>query len=225
MDNEALFLDLFAYRINYLDFSNYESYIISKLKLKLIELGYQENELNILLFGFYNYFDIPITMSEIESVQTILMSSTLLPININNPLNNNEDDDNEDDDIPPLVENPFNIINLLNTILGGQFILPNEQFNQGLHPTLIQPLDNVLEDIVVTTDENTLNTLNILKITKDMNERCTICLSEMIEDEEYLDIKCKHIFHKDCLETYLKNYNHICPVCREEIGISHPNIN
>ena len=46
---------------------------------------------------------------------------------------------------------------------------------------------------------------------------------EMNEDEEYLDIECKHIFHKECLETYLKNYNHICPVCRKDIGVSHPN--
>ena len=64
----------------------------------------------------------------------------------------------------------------------------------------------------------------ILKITKEMNEKCTICMIEMNEDEEYLDIECKHIFHKDCLETYLKNYNHICPVCRKDIGKSYAHI-
>jgi E3 ubiquitin-protein ligase RHA2 len=99
--------------------------------------------------------------------------------------------------------------------------LANTQYNQ----VLVQPLNTVMEDVVVTTDEKTLNTLDILKITKDMNEKCTICLYDMNEDEEYFDIECKHIFHKDCLETYLKNYNHICPVCRNEIGESNPNIN
>ena len=92
---------------------------------------------------------------------------------------------------------------------------------------LVQPPNNnrtFMEDVLVTTDENTLNKLNVSKITKDMNEKCMVCIEEMNEDEEYFDIKCKHIFHKDCLETYLKNYNHICPVCRNEIGDSVPHM-
>ena len=53
-----------------------------------------------------------------------------------------------------------------------------------------------MEDVVVTTDEKTMNTLNVLKITKNMNENkilCMICIEEMTENEEYLDIQCKHI--------------------------------
>ncbi len=222
-NNESLYFDLFAHRINYMDYSDNENFIINKLKLKLIELGHVENQLNNILFGFYNYFDIPITMSEIENVE---ISTQPLTLNFLFTNQINEENEDEDDDMPPLVdtsnniEHQFNIINLLNTILGGNLIQLSP-YNQ----QLVQPLNNLMEDVVVTTDENTLNTLNILKITKDMNEKCTVCLLEMNEDEEYFDIKCKHIFHKDCLETYLKNYNHICPVCREEIGTSHPNIN
>jgi hypothetical protein len=32
------------------------------------------------------------------------------------------------------------------------------------------------------------------------------------------ELKCKHMFHTECIETYLKQYNHKCPVCRSEVG-------
>ena len=38
-----------------------------------------------------------------------------------------------------------------------------------------------------------------------------------------LDIECKHIFHSECLTEYLEKYNHICPICRKDIGKSKIN--
>ncbi len=225
-DDDALFNDLFAYRIQYMDISIDENYLIRKLKQKLIELNYNVDDLNTILYSFYNYFDIPITLSEIENVQIQ---------NISNVIFINEDSDY--DDMPPLestydIESILNLPpledtddyesilnmpympNLLNIILGYQ---PNP-FNQ----VLVQPNNNVFNDIVVTTDEQSLNNISILKITNNMNIKCMICIEEMNENDEYFDIECKHIFHKGCLETYLRNYNHICPICRKEVGNSQP---
>jgi hypothetical protein len=140
---------------------------------------------------------LPITFSFLINNITPLYQHNLQDL----PELNNEDDDYSD--MPPLIENPINLLGVL--------------FN-------INNQTGPLEDIVVTTDENTLNTINILKITSDMKENCSICLSEMIENDEYMDLECKHIFHKECLRTYLKNYNHICPICRKDIGKSYPNI-
>jgi hypothetical protein len=236
-----LFNDLFAHRLDYMDYNQNENDIIRYLKMKLIELGHSQENLNNILFSFYNYFDIPITLSEIENINiNNSNSNNIYNLLFGNIINNQElepdTDVDNDDDMPPLepASAVNNFTNLINILLGGQLTINNVHFEQILVPPLnnnliinsmINPITNQMinpmTDVLVTTDENTLNTLNILKITKDMNYKCTICMVEMNEEEEYLDIECKHIFHKDCLETYLKNYNHICPVCRKEIGHSN----
>ena len=65
-----------------MDYSTNENYIIRKLKVKLIELGYLEVDLNNILYLFYNYFDIPITLSEIENVSIANNSSIFFTNNI-----------------------------------------------------------------------------------------------------------------------------------------------
>ena len=240
-DENALLNDLFAYRILYMDISIDENYIIRKLKYKLIELNYQVEDINTILYSFYNYFDIPITLSEIENVQIQIISNIIF-INNNQtdytdynqtdyyddmpPLEDTGDynmpplEDTGDYDMPPLEDTSdhYNILNmhympnLLNIILGYQ----TNPFNQ----VLVQPNNNVFNDVIITTDEQSLNNIPILKISNDMDIKCMICIEEMNENEEYFNIECKHIFHKGCLETYLRNYNHICPICRKEVGDS-----
>jgi hypothetical protein len=240
ISDEDLLYELFAHRIQFMEYSTDEYFIIKKLKLKLIETGYQLDNLNNIIYSFYSYFNILITMSEIENVNInqINIEAQLVPnldTNILQQLftsnieiinnNDNQDNDPEYADMPPLTEvnNQFNIEGLFNIILGAP---PATTFV--FEQILVQLPNNdrtFMEDILVTTDENTLNTLNVLKIKKDMNEKCMICIEDINEDEEYFDIKCKHIFHKACLEIYLKNYNHICPVCRNEVGESFPHMN
>jgi len=44
---------------------------------------------------------------------------------------------------------------------------------------------------------------------------CTICLDNYEpEDTVIIMNKCPHMFHKDCIETWLKKYNNNCPICR-----------
>ncbi len=254
MDNID-FDSLFAQRIEYMDFTTDEYVIINRLKNKLAQLGVNVNDINNVLFEFYNFFEIPITLSEIEQVPMV-SSYSFLTIPINYIMNDNNDDDSF---LPPLIlpneelsisneelslpneelhlpneelpqindlQSTSNILNILASML--QNVLPEQsQSTMIFEYTTIQPINinRVLEDVVVTTSENSLENLNILKITKEMNENCTICMEIMNEDDEYLDLECKHVFHKNCLETYLKNYNHICPVCRKDIGEPDAQIN
>ena len=81
-----------------------------------------------------------------------------------------------------------------------------------------------MDDVVVTTDIDSIGKLPILKCKDDIDINCSICMDNMKKDDEYIDIKCKHIFHKDCLTNYLQNFNHICPICRDEIGETKVNI-
>ncbi|KAL2012683.1 hypothetical protein VTN00DRAFT_208 [Thermoascus crustaceus] len=61
------------------------------------------------------------------------------------------------------------------------------------------------------------------------NERCLICLSDYEAAEEVRQLaKCKHIYHKDCIDEWLTTGRNSCPLCRGQ-GVSessnHPNSN
>ncbi|KAJ2509716.1 hypothetical protein H4217_008207 [Coemansia sp. RSA 1939] len=48
---------------------------------------------------------------------------------------------------------------------------------------------------------------------------CGICMDEYNKDEEVVELPCKHIYHKDCIEHWLK-MNGTCPVCRTRIDLN-----
>jgi hypothetical protein len=122
-------------------------------------------------------------------------------------------------DIPPSSDTPTPIaISYNNTIYpisiqyssGGSMIS-----NNLISSILLQPS---IQDVVVTTDEDDLSKMTVYTIDELIQDKCSICMSGFEKGDEYLDIECKHKFHKECLTTYLQKYNHICPVCRTDIG-------
>ncbi|PIN03830.1 hypothetical protein CDL12_23647 [Handroanthus impetiginosus] len=45
--------------------------------------------------------------------------------------------------------------------------------------------------------------------------RCTICLSEIGDGEEGRELNCKHIFHRNCVDQWLRcDGGATCPICR-----------
>ncbi|OMP02508.1 Zinc finger, RING-type [Corchorus olitorius] len=51
---------------------------------------------------------------------------------------------------------------------------------------------------------------------QESNE-CAVCLSELEEGEKVRKLKCKHTFHKDCLDKWLQQYWATCPLCRTKV--------
>ncbi|KAJ5408108.1 hypothetical protein N7509_001991 [Penicillium cosmopolitanum] len=48
-------------------------------------------------------------------------------------------------------------------------------------------------------------------------ERCLICLSDYEVAEEVRELnKCKHVFHRDCIDQWLTTGRNSCPLCRGE---------
>ena len=45
---------------------------------------------------------------------------------------------------------------------------------------------------------------------------CSICQEVIYPVEKIKVLECKHIFHKDCIETWFK-ITKTCPLCRESI--------
>ena len=101
-------------------------------------------------------------------------------------------------------------VNIFNSVLSTP-ILPHVEQNEQ-------------EDIVVTLDEECLNKLETKKVTTNDYNRCTICLCDIVKDEDIIQLKCSHYFHKDCLKEYLEEYDFKCPVCRYEIGKSKAHV-
>lgn len=47
---------------------------------------------------------------------------------------------------------------------------------------------------------------------------CVICLSEIREGEEInREVRCKHAFHKCCLERWVEHRGRTCPLCRGQL--------
>ena len=212
--NNLSYDDLFAYRLQLLDHTSDEYVVINRLKIKLLADGVMDNELNEYVYNFYLIYDIPITMAEIENVPIQSPFSEFVTQHYeyfgteNSENSGTENSEEEEDDIhPPIVqidmrtsvEDLYNLLNFLQNVMNSA----------GNHN---------MEDVTVTTDEKSLDKIQKKKITKEMSEKCTICMDDMKEGEEYYNLTCRHIFHIDCIKEYLLNYNHMCPLCKEEIG-------
>ncbi|ONK71449.1 uncharacterized protein A4U43_C04F8680 [Asparagus officinalis] len=89
---------------------------------------------------------------------------------------------------------------------------PQETIVVRLHPnsTLSQrnPMtQSQLDAIPVVIYSRSLN---------DTEETCSVCLGEYIEGEEMSVLpKCKHIFHKECIDRWLTTRSSLCPICRD----------
>ncbi|KAM7487567.1 hypothetical protein LguiB_025051 [Lonicera macranthoides] len=48
---------------------------------------------------------------------------------------------------------------------------------------------------------------------------CAVCLSGIEEGNEIREIRCDHLFHKDCLDKWVKGSRNLtCPLCRCSLG-------
>ena len=67
---------------------------------------------------------------------------------------------------------------------------------------------------------NNIIQYNYVDVIANINETCSICLDNYIETDAVIKIiSCEHIFHKPCIERWLKNSNS-CPQCRSQIYIT-----
>ena len=57
---------------------------------------------------------------------------------------------------------------------------------------------------------------NVEKLDND-KKKCTICLEDYVNGDDSIALPCIHIFHANCIKTWLKNQN-TCPICKYEIN-------
>jgi len=54
------------------------------------------------------------------------------------------------------------------------------------------------------------------KVLEASLDRCMVCLSDYEADEECRILKCRHAFHKECVDHWLSQGRNSCPACRTE---------
>ena len=90
-------------------------------------------------------------------------------------------------------------------------------------------LDENDYELLLRLDENvkkkTLNQEKIQKLKtihckeeKEISiQNCTVCLETIKKNEIISILPCKHEFHQNCIETWLKEYSKHCPLCKKEM--------
>jgi hypothetical protein len=56
---------------------------------------------------------------------------------------------------------------------------------------------------------------NVEKLDND-KKKCTICLENYQDGDDFIALPCIHIFHANCIKTWLNN-NSTCPICKNKI--------
>ncbi|GMH66863.1 hypothetical protein TrLO_g12769 [Triparma laevis f. longispina] len=76
-------------------------------------------------------------------------------------------------------------------------------------------------------DKSVFEQLPLIKFNPELfdNEthptECCICMVDFDttdDDKGIIKTPCEHVFHKECLATWLKNHRH-CPLCRKDLGM------
>jgi len=220
-----LYADLFAYRFYLLDiYENNETEIIKKIKMKVFNLGYNINNINLIVYNFYRHYNIDISLESIENVVILVLLPVLANLNNNNEeINNNNEEINNNNEESNNIN--INNINNINELLLNIFSNPELESNPIVNLlSVFRNRYNNMEDVKVTLDETEIEKLTSYTLTKTLEEKCTICISELEEGNKVIELPCKHIYHCDCIKPLLLNYDYKCPVCRHDIGKHKINI-
>ncbi|KAF9185385.1 hypothetical protein BGZ51_000222 [Haplosporangium sp. Z 767] len=79
------------------------------------------------------------------------------------------------------------------------------------------------QDGPVGASEELIDSIPIYSITTeelDAKMECSVCKDEFTRQDTCLKLKCKHIFHQDCIKPWLK-MNGTCPTCRYALVPQH----
>lgn len=155
-----------------------------------------------------------------------------------NWLEENDSDDNREEDRRDayediddiLIETGNGNIRFTRVIINRR--LSNSRSNFGTSPPLATSpvVPNRFEDIKITLMKSELNKHKALtfedveEMVKADNPKCSICQFEFAKEDKVRNLECNHIFHQDCVDKWLLEYNYKCPMCRRECGSYEPKI-
>lgn len=133
---------------------------------------------------------------------------------------------------------PIALMDLFNSLPGvagggsGNFLFPFPMLNLhgspqdyvwgegGLDTIITQLLNNVEGQGPPPANKDDIDSLKTVNITEEQiasSTECPVCKEDFSVGEEVKQLPCEHLFHPNCVVTWLKMHN-TCPVCRRAIG-------
>jgi len=120
----------------------------------------------------------------------------------------------------------YNADDLLNNVINlGTFTIDVDDFNGDFMNTFIGNMMNLIntnrDDHKVPLQQEVLNNMPIItfqqhKLSKNITttENCSICFDEYKDTDNIMLLPCNHIFHPACINPWLSQHSHQCPLCR-----------
>ncbi|KAI9175025.1 hypothetical protein LWI28_026318 [Acer negundo] len=95
----------------------------------------------------------------------------------------------------------------------------NNNNNNNCH--VIPMVVMITDAAAVTSSECCCSIQEALEKTRveDCSRQCVICLEEISIGSEATRMPCSHVYHQDCIVTWLKQSNH-CPLCRFQMPVN-----
>lgn len=109
---------------------------------------------------------------------------------------------------------PINSSSLLRNLFSPQ---QQTTFNDILNNSLNDPTQDMYKNVLSEEGEKTIKYLKYCKSEFHDQPTCMITLNDFKDDDDIIQLPCKHIFQKEGILNWLKNEDSRCPVCRKEL--------
>lgn len=100
-------------------------------------------------------------------------------------------------------------------VIGIRATSSNHIFTESSGPHRGTPSETYIQEF-----RNQTPSLSYVSLCHPTKQECSVCLMEFKPSEEINRLSCGHVFHKTCLEKWLKYWNVTCPLCRNTMMVS-----
>ena len=136
--------------------------------------------------------------------------------NLENDNNNLDDSDNEEEYTKDYLNNFDTVVNIFKdlNIVSKDINNINDMKKNSYYKDLLRDFNKFYSKCEELKEETVSNMEKYMK--DNINNTCSICYQKFDKVDDMIVTKCKHIFHKDCLNIWFEKKSK-CPLCRRFI--------
>ena len=139
--------------------------------------------------------------------------------NLENENNNLDHSDNEEEYTKDYLNNFDTVVNIFKdlNIVSKDINNINDMKKNSYYKDLLRDFNKFYSKCEELKEETVSNMEKYMK--DNINNTCSICYQKFEKVDDMIVTKCKHIFHKDCLNIWFERKSK-CPLCRRFIYIN-----
>jgi hypothetical protein len=112
-----------------------------------------------------------------------------------------------------------------------QDITKESEGNFSIQAEADQEAEQEMENVPLVMEKTEIDKIETKKFNeychdiKENNKNCIFCRDDFQDNDNVRRLKCSHIFHNECIDSWLSDHSYKCPCCRVEAGNHVPKIN